>query len=159
MDSPVGPLELAERDGVLVRLSFAGAAGDGTPVASGGGGSLACRALRAYLDGEVDAIDRVEVAYEGTPFQNEVWRRLRLIPAGETASYGGLAEALGRPGADRAVASANAANPVAIVVPCHRVIAADGSLGGYGGGAERKRWLLRHEARHRPLDWTRLGRR
>ncbi|MGC1423825.1 MAG: methylated-DNA--[protein]-cysteine S-methyltransferase, partial [Terracidiphilus sp.] len=81
------------------------------------------------------------------PFQQEVWRALREIPCGSTTSYGRLAEAIGRPTAVRAVGLANGANPVAVVVPCHRVIGANGTLTGYGGGIERKRWLLDHEKR------------
>ena len=81
----------------------------------------------------------------GTEFQREVWAALRTIPPGRTLSYGDLAKKIGRPTAVRAVGAANGANPVSLVVPCHRVIAADGTLGGYGWGLERKRWLLAHE--------------
>jgi methylated-DNA-[protein]-cysteine S-methyltransferase len=81
----------------------------------------------------------------GTPFQREVWAALRTIPAGKTVSYGELAEQLGRPKSVRAVGLANGSNPVGVVVPCHRVIGADASLTGYGGGLERKHWLLQHE--------------
>jgi methylated-DNA-[protein]-cysteine S-methyltransferase len=104
--------------------------------------------LKAYMEGEVRAIDALPVAFAGTPFQNEVWKALRTIPAGETLSYGALAKRIGAPKAVRAVGLANGANPVGVVVPCHRVIGSDGSLTGYGGGLERKRWLLAHEARH-----------
>jgi len=104
--------------------------------------------LAAYMDGEITAVDRLEVQTGGTLFQREVWRGLRKIPAGTTTSYGALAERIGRPSAVRAVGLANGANPIGIVVPCHRVIGADGSLTGYGGGLERKRWLLAHEARY-----------
>ena len=82
----------------------------------------------------------------GTPFQRQVWQALRDIPCGQVMHYGQLAEALGRPGAARAVGAANGANPVSVVVPCHRLIGADGSLTGYGGGLPRKRFLLQHEA-------------
>jgi len=105
-------------------------------------------AVAAYLEGEVHAIDALVVAYAGTPFQNKVWRALRDIPAGETTSYGALAKTIGEPKAVRAVGTANGANPIGLIVPCHRVIGADGSLTGYGGGLERKRWLLAHEARY-----------
>jgi methylated-DNA-[protein]-cysteine S-methyltransferase len=81
----------------------------------------------------------------GTPFQREVWAALRRIPAGQIASYGQLAARIGRPAAVRAVGLANGSNPVGVIVPCHRVIGANGSLTGYGGGIERKRWLLAHE--------------
>jgi methylated-DNA-[protein]-cysteine S-methyltransferase len=102
-------------------------------------------ALEAYFAGEIGAIDRVRVETAGTPFQREVWAALRRIPAGDTMSYGGLAARIGRRSAVRAVGLANGANPVGIVVPCHRVIGADATLTGYGGGLERKRWLLKHE--------------
>lgn len=107
--------------------------------------SRAARALGAYLAGKVSAIDDVTVETGGTAFQRAVWAALRRIPAGRTMSYGTLATRIGRPMAVRAVGLANGANPVGIVVPCHRVIGADGSLTGYGGGIERKRWLLAHE--------------
>jgi methylated-DNA-[protein]-cysteine S-methyltransferase len=103
------------------------------------------RALRAYFAGDLAAIDRLPVATGGTPFQRLVWRALRDIPCGTTVSYGELARRIGRAEAVRAVGLANGANPVGIVVPCHRVIGADGALTGYGGGIERKRWLLAHE--------------
>jgi len=102
-------------------------------------------ALRAYLDGAFDAVDDLEVDAAGTPFQERVWKELRRIPAGTTISYGELAVRVGRPNASRPVGAANGRNPVAIVVPCHRVIGADGTLTGYAGGIERKRWLLEHE--------------
>jgi methylated-DNA-[protein]-cysteine S-methyltransferase len=108
-------------------------------------GGLPGHALCRYLDGELDALDVVAVDTAGTPFQEKVWSRLRKIPPGQTISYGELARSIGRPSAVRAVAGANGRNPVSIVVPCHRVIAADGTLGGYGGGLQRKRWLLAHE--------------
>ncbi len=103
------------------------------------------RALRSYFSGDVTALDGLEVDTAGTPFQEKVWSALRRIPAGKTISYGDLARATGSPSAVRAVAGANARNPVSIVVPCHRVIASDGALSGYGGGVARKRWLLVHE--------------
>ena len=105
----------------------------------------ASEAVRAYLSGELRAIDELIVDAGGTPFQAEVWRALRRIPQGTTTSYLSLAREIGRPAAVRAVGAANGANPVAIIVPCHRVVAASGGLHGYGGGLERKRWLLVHE--------------
>jgi methylated-DNA-[protein]-cysteine S-methyltransferase len=102
-------------------------------------------ALEAYFAGDLRAIDRVPVQTGGTPFQRDVWAALRRIPAGETMSYGALATRIERRSAVRAVGRANGANPIGIVVPCHRVIGADASLTGYGGGLDRKRWLLRHE--------------
>jgi methylated-DNA-[protein]-cysteine S-methyltransferase len=108
-------------------------------------------ALAAYFAGVISAIDSVPVAAPGTPFQQRVWSELRRIPAGQTISYGTLARRIGSPAAVRAVGLANGANPIAIVVPCHRVIGADGSLTGYGGGLGRKRWLLAHEGAELPL--------
>jgi methylated-DNA-[protein]-cysteine S-methyltransferase len=104
-------------------------------------------ALARYFAGDTRAIDGLPVAPTGTEFQLAVWGWLQRIPCGETWSYGELARRLGRPSAVRAVGLANGANPIAVVVPCHRVIGADGSLTGYGGGIERKRWLLAHERR------------
>src|SRR3954453_1824037 len=102
-------------------------------------------ALRAYFAGELAIIDKLPVATSGTAFQRSVWATLRVIPCGTTISYGTLATRLGKPAAVRAVGLANGANPVGIVVPCHRVIGANGALTGYGGGLTRKRWLLQHE--------------
>ena len=102
--------------------------------------------LAAYFAGERTAFD-LPLAIRGTPFNLRVWAELRGIPYGETASYADVARRLGRPGAARAVGAANARNPIPIIVPCHRVVGADGSLTGFGGGIERKRWLLAHEAR------------
>jgi methylated-DNA-[protein]-cysteine S-methyltransferase len=102
-------------------------------------------ALDRYFAGDPAALERVDVAAAGTPFQRRVWAALRRIPAGQTASYRDIATALGNPMAVRAVGGANGANPVGIVVPCHRVITHDGLIGGYSGGLERKRWLLAHE--------------
>lgn len=101
--------------------------------------------LRAYFKGDLAALERIPVDSGGTEFQQAVWTRLRKVRAGSTVAYGELARAIRRPAATRAVAAANAHNPVPVVVPCHRVIAANGSLWGYGGGLDRKRWLLEHE--------------
>jgi methylated-DNA-[protein]-cysteine S-methyltransferase len=106
------------------------------------------RNLQTYFSGDLTALDRIPVATGGTDFQRTVWAALRQIPAGTTTSYGALAARIGRPTATRAVGLANGSNPVGIVVPCHRVIGADGGLTGYGGGLERKAWLLDHERRH-----------
>jgi methylated-DNA-[protein]-cysteine S-methyltransferase len=103
-------------------------------------------ALRDYFAGDLHVIDRLPVETGGTEFQRSVWAALRTIPCGTTLSYAELACRIERPAAVRAVGLANGANPVAVVVPCHRVIGKDGSLTGYGGGMERKRWLLAHEA-------------
>lgn len=105
-------------------------------------------AIGRYFAGELTAIDSLPVKTAGTPFQREVWRALREISCGTTLSYRALAARIGRPNAVRAVGLANGSNPVGVVVPCHRVIGSDGSLTGYGGGIERKRWLLEHESKH-----------
>ncbi len=109
------------------------------------GGNAVVEKLKAYVEGEVGAIDDIPTEAAGTPFQREVWTALRVIPAGQTWSYGQLAAHIGRPAAVRAVGLANGANPIGVVVPCHRVIGANGGLTGYGGGLPRKSWLLRHE--------------
>jgi methylated-DNA-[protein]-cysteine S-methyltransferase len=106
-------------------------------------------ALAAYFAGNLHAIDALPVETGGTAFQREVWRALREIPCGTTVSYGELARRIGRPNAVRAVGLANGSNPIGVVVPCHRVIGSNGSLTGYGGGMERKRWLLDHERQMR----------
>ncbi|HVT89857.1 MAG TPA: methylated-DNA--[protein]-cysteine S-methyltransferase [Tepidisphaeraceae bacterium] len=105
------------------------------------------RALQDYFEGNMDALSDVHIATSGTTFQREVWKALRNIPAGQTMAYGQLAEQLGRAGASRAVGAANGSNPIAIVVPCHRVVGANGALTGFAGGLARKRWLLDHESR------------
>lgn len=105
-------------------------------------------AFAAYFAGDCCAIDQLPVETSGTGFQKTVWHTLRSIPAGHTWSYGQLAQYIGQPKAVRAVGAANGANPVGIVLPCHRVIGANGSLTGYGGGLSRKQWLLEHERRH-----------
>jgi methylated-DNA-[protein]-cysteine S-methyltransferase len=104
--------------------------------------------LSRYFDGDVQAMKDIPVELAGTPFERQVWKRLRSIPAGKTASYADIARAIGRPRAVRAVGTANGKNPVSIVVPCHRVIGSDGRLHGYGGGLHRKQWLLDHELRN-----------
>ena len=101
--------------------------------------------IAAYFAGELDAIDTMEIATGGTPFQQKVWRALRRIKPGKTLTYGALAVRIGEDKAIRAVGAANGANPVSVIVPCHRLIGANGSLIRYGGGIERKRWLLQHE--------------
>jgi methylated-DNA-[protein]-cysteine S-methyltransferase len=104
-------------------------------------------ALAAFFAGVLGAIDGLEVRPAGTGFQRRVWSALRGIPGGATTSYGALAAVIGRPSACRAVGLANGANPIVIVLPCHRVVGSDGRLTGYGGGIDRKRWLLDHERR------------
>ena len=112
---------------------------------SGRGPASTMQALEAYFAGDLTAIDNVECRWIGTPFQQSVWAALRTIPPGQTLSYGALASKLGMPKAVRAVGLANGSNPISVIVPCHRVIGSDGTLTGYGGGIERKRWLLTHE--------------
>ena len=110
--------------------------------------SLARQALEAYFEGQLAAIEAIRTQTRGTEFQRRVWAALRQIPAGTTMSYGQLAAKIGQPAAVRAVGAANGANPTPVIVPCHRVIGADASLTGFGGGLERKRWLLAHEQMH-----------
>lgn len=101
--------------------------------------------LAEYFAGDLHAIDDLPVATNGTPFQQEVWNALREVPAGTTESYGTIANRIGRPKACRAVGLANGSNPIALVVPCHRIVGAKDALTGYAGGLERKEWLLDHE--------------
>ncbi|HVC61346.1 MAG TPA: methylated-DNA--[protein]-cysteine S-methyltransferase [Acetobacteraceae bacterium] len=118
------------------------------------------RRLRRYFEGELGCLGAIEWRTAGTPFQRSVWMALTTIAPGETLSYGALAAKLGCPKSMRAVGLANGANPISVVVPCHRVIGADGSLTGYGGGIERKRWLLEHEGaafRERPVRQARAA--
>lgn len=153
IDSPVGPLTITAEDGALTGLHMhrqrhfpaipATAEHDDAALAP------VVEQLRAYFAGELTAFE-LTLDLRGTPFQRRVWGALQEIPYGETISYGELARWVGNPNASRAVGTANGHNPVAIVVPCHRVIAADGGIGGYGGGLDRKTWLLQHEAAHRP---------
>ena len=153
--SPIGTLVVAARDGRLCALEFAARWPRRQRLLARRFGSLtihrapdpagAVTALRSYFAGDRDALGRIAVDPHGTEFQRRVWAALARIPAGETRSYRDLAAAIGSPTAVRAVGAANGANPVALVIPCHRVIAADGTLGGYAGGLHRKRWLLEHE--------------
>jgi methylated-DNA-[protein]-cysteine S-methyltransferase len=145
IDSPIGRLLLTAQDGALTSLWMepfdehtAGARRD--PVLT-----AARRQLDAYFAGTLMEFD-LPLAPAGTVFQNGVWDELRRIPFGTTISYAELAGRVGRPGHFRAVGSANGRNPISIIVPCHRVVGSNGSLTGYGGGIDRKRWLLDHEA-------------
>lgn len=117
----------------------------------------AVRQLQEYFDGRRVTFE-IPLAPDGTDFQRRVWMALRDIPYAHTVSYGDIARGVGNPKGVRAVGLANGRNPISIIVPCHRVIGADGSLTGYGGGLERKQWLLAHEARHAGLGATALGR-
>lgn len=116
--------------------------------------------LQRYFSGELHALDSVTVAADGSAFRQQVWAALRKIPPGQVVSYGELASRLGKPKAAREVGGANAANPIAIIVPCHRVVAWDGNLRGFAWGLERKRWLLAHEGadprRNRTSNTSRL---
>ena len=143
-------------DGALVALGFverweplerwlARRFGD-VELAAGRGTAAVEAALDRYFGGDVGALDALAVDLGGTDLQGRVWSALRTIPAGQTRSYAAIARQVGAPRAVRAVGAANGANPVSIVVPCHRVIASDGRLHGYGGGLPRKQWLLDHEA-------------
>jgi methylated-DNA-[protein]-cysteine S-methyltransferase len=110
-----------------------------------GGDAPPAQALRQYFGGDLRALDRLRVDPGGTPFQAKIWAGLRRIPAGRTMTYGELAAAAGRPGAARAAGGAVGKNPVAIIIPCHRIVGSDRRLTGFGGGLVRKRWLLEHE--------------
>ena len=141
--SPIGELLLLSDGEALTGVHFAGR--HGQPASPGGEHDPviveAARQLRAYFAGERDSF-ALPLRPAGTPFEVEVWEELRRIPYGETLSYGELAGRVGSPGAARAVGRANACNPIPIIVPCHRVIGADGSLTGFGGGLDTKRRLL-----------------
>jgi methylated-DNA-[protein]-cysteine S-methyltransferase len=147
MDNPVGPLTLAGQDGRLMHLRMV----DQTCEPSHGGWERddiafpeAVEQLKAYFAGERREFD-LELEPVGTNFQRRVWEALLTIPYGETRSYGQIAEQIGSPGASRAVGLANGHNPIGIIIPCHRVIGANGSPTGYGGGLDRKRALLELE--------------
>jgi O-6-methylguanine DNA methyltransferase len=152
--SPCGPLTLVARDKALTGLYMAGQRHRPAPETFGPRDdslpvfAAAAAQLAAYFAGELTRFE-LGLAAVGTPFQERVWAALREIPYGETVSYGELAGAIGRPGASRAVGLANGRNPIGIIVPCHRVIGANGSMTGYGGGLERKRWLLAFEGASR----------
>jgi len=151
VESPVGPLTLIARDGLLNGLHMQDQRHAPTPSQEwqrdNDGFEDVVAQLDAYFAGTLTEFD-LPLAMAGTDFQRRVWAALREIPYGETISYGELARRVGSPGAARAVGLANGRNPVGIIVPCHRVIGADGSLTGYGGGLPRKVWLLEHEAAH-----------
>ncbi|HSX26331.1 MAG TPA: methylated-DNA--[protein]-cysteine S-methyltransferase [Chlamydiales bacterium] len=132
-------------DEVLYRLDFAEHR-EGAPLPQGRTGPILSieRELKEYFEGKLREF-KTPIAWEGTPFQRSVWEALRKIPFGQTISYAQLAATIGKPTAFRAAAQANGANPLTILVPCHRVINANGELGGYSAGLKRKEWLLRHE--------------
>ncbi|WP_322859133.1 methylated-DNA--[protein]-cysteine S-methyltransferase [Mycobacterium europaeum] len=156
IESPIGPLTLAGQDSVLTMLRMV----DQTYEPSRTGWTPnpaafqeATEQLEAYFAGELTEFD-FEFELRGSEFQRRVWKALQTIPYGETRSYGRIAEQIGAPGSARAVGLANGHNPIAIVVPCHRVIGANGSLTGYGGGLDRKQTLLALERKHASADAT-----
>ena len=156
MATPIGEaLIVTDQDGILrafdwadhetdMRRSLYLHYGSLVPESGAAPGNL-MRLLRHYFEGDIGCLEAIEWRTAGTPFQRAVWAALTAIVPGRTMSYGSLAEKLGCPNAMRAVGRANGSNPISVVVPCHRVIGANGSLTGYGGGMERKRWLLEHE--------------
>ena len=154
VDSPIGPLVLVAQDDAVAGVYMDSHRHEPDPSAHGARDDRVLPALReqlaAYFTGDLEDFD-VRIDAPGTDFQQRVWAALRGIPYGQTWSYGELATHLGQPAASRAVGLANGRNPVSIVVPCHRVIGSTGSLTGYGGGVERKRWLLEHEQRKHQL--------
>ena len=156
LSTPVGPLALAAHEGRVCAVWFGALESlqrllarwyPGERPTSVTDPAGAASALSAYFAGDLHALENIPVVLNGTPFQRRVWERLREVPAGRTATYGAIAMAIGAPSAVRAVGAANGANPVSVIVPCHRIIGANGALVGYGGGLDRKRWLLDHEAR------------
>jgi methylated-DNA-[protein]-cysteine S-methyltransferase len=130
----------AERIKGLLRLQYGA-----VELKEAGAPKLIRSVLTQYFDGDLEALKSVEWRIAGTPFQQKVWHALPKIPAGTTMTYGAMAAKLGSPNAMRAVGHANGSNPISVVIPCHRLIAADGSLVKYGSGLARKRWLLTHE--------------
>ncbi len=148
--SPIGDVLIAHDGQALHRLDFRDRLGKGwgegpLEPATDTAPSPFARAVAAYFEGDLGALDDLAVHVEGGAFETTVWRALRQIACGTTWSYAKLAASIGRPKAVRAAGAANGRNPVSLVLPCHRVIGADGRLVGYGGGLERKAWLLRHE--------------
>jgi methylated-DNA-[protein]-cysteine S-methyltransferase len=154
-ESPIGAITVAVRDGRLCALNFADYQPAQVRWLEQRFGPITFKpapdpigiitALTAYFGGGLAAFDTIELDAGGTSFQARVWSELRKVPVGRTVSYGELATRIGSPRAVRAVGAANGRNPISIVVPCHRVIGSDRRLVGYGGGLDRKRWLLRHE--------------
>ena len=154
-DSAVGPILLVTSQDKLYSLDFEGYQDrmlrllwkryGSVQLLAGRSPSRAFKAVKSYFAGMLDAFQSVSLGIDGTNFQNQVWRELMHIKPGATSSYGAIAEKMGKPGASRAVGMANRSNPIALAIPCHRVIAANGSLGGFAGGIEKKEWLLNHE--------------
>lgn len=157
MDSPIGTIVIVTNGSRVCALNFSDRWAPAEKALRNRFGALEFRngsraqtiidKVRRYFEGDLEFLAGIEVDTGGTPFQQRVWTALRDIPSGSTRSYGELAKAIGSQSAVRAVGAANGANPISIIIPCHRVIGADGSLTGYGGGINRKRWLLDHESR------------
>ncbi|MXX31654.1 MAG: methylated-DNA--[protein]-cysteine S-methyltransferase [Chloroflexi bacterium] len=160
IETQLGTMYLAIADGALREAGFvetwARPVLEPDPESSESG--LSPQALRvrdavaAYFEGDVEAIDEIAIDPQGTDFQRAVWQAIREVPAGRTVSYQDIARAVGKPAAYRAVGTATGRNPVGIAVPCHRIVRADGGLGGYGGGLHRKEWFLEHERTHLPVN-------
>lgn len=147
-DSPLGPIRLRANEHGLTEIAFVTA--DDEPPRPNPHTRRSQQQLAEYFAGQRQSFD-LPLAPQGTPFQQRVWQALLSIPFGRTASYAEIATSLDDPKAVRAVGAANGRNPLAIVVPCHRVIGSDGSLTGYAGGLDRKRWLLAFEAGEMPF--------
>ena len=155
MDSPLGLLMLAGCVQGLRRVNFPQGSQAQKPLphwkSSQNMFVQAREQLSAYFAGDLQVFT-LPIMLEGTPFQRQVWQALQAIPYGELASYGDIAKTLGKPGASRAVGGANNANPIPIIVPCHRIVGADKSLTGFGGGLPTKKFLLDHEARYAVIE-------
>ena len=155
ISSPIGTIFIASHGGALCTLDYSGYEARMLELLRSRFGEVKLTRrhdpngfrtrVQAYFDGDFRAVDGIDVSGGGTPFQQRVWSALRTIPTGTTASYRDVATKIGSPLAARAVGLANSQNPIAIVVPCHRVIGTNGKLTGYAGGLDRKRWLLAHE--------------
>jgi methylated-DNA-[protein]-cysteine S-methyltransferase len=151
-ESPLGPVEIVASDRGIAALNFVPQSKAAGSMRAGHAArppllAEAVRELEEYFAGERREFT-VRLDLRGTPFELAVWRALLEVPFGRTVSYGELGQSVGKPGAARAVGGANHRNPVSIIVPCHRVVGADGGLTGYGGGLWRKKWLLEHEQKH-----------
>ena len=152
LDTPIGPVRVTVNDrGAVTRVSFADMADSGVGETTNAC-ATAVRQLEEYFRDERQVFE-LDLEPEGTDFERKVWDDLRTIPFGATDTYGAIAQRFGDPGASRAVGVANARNPIAIVIPCHRVIGATGDLTGYAGGLHRKKWLLAHESGQQPLEF------
>ncbi len=155
IQTPVGPMILVAKDGVVLLFEFEGTPGRVERQMRARFGEVELQPatnpfgltdrIRAYFNGDIRSLEGIATDGGGTAFERQVWAALRNIPAGTTVSYGHIARKLGDVQLSRAVGTANGKNPISIIVPCHRVIGADGSMTGYGGGLKNKEWLLAHE--------------